>query len=309
MYVNLAACDGETLEGGGMKKGWIRPGSARPSRRRGGAMSMTAPWVGTFGMGRAPSYIRNRMRPSLYGLRNLPALGEYEDENLGKFKLKKITKSVTKAVTKAVKQTAKVAVKPAALVVGSSLQAVGLRKLAASTGKSLGLTEAERRLTKYGGVAIQAAAITAGAVVAAPYAGAIVSKAGIMAAAKGKALMALAPKAMALFQKVKGSQAGGESDTAAYAGETGADAAQAYGLTTSAAQAPTADLPLPFQQPSYGDGSSGGAAGGSGSPEPSAENPLQASAAGLFGDPKMLLIAAGGSFLIYALSKKGGKRR
>src|SRR4029077_3691273 len=54
---------------------------------------------------------------------------------LGKFKLK----NVVKPGTKAAKQTAKIAVKPAALVAASSLQAAGLRKAAGKLGKATGL--------------------------------------------------------------------------------------------------------------------------------------------------------------------------
>jgi hypothetical protein len=105
---------------------------------------------------------------------------------LGGFKLKKAFKSVAKAVSKPVKQVAKIAVKPAALVAGSSLHALGLRKAADKLGKNLGLSERERKITKTGGTVIQAGAVVTAGIVAAPAIGAGLTTAGKAALTAGK---------------------------------------------------------------------------------------------------------------------------
>lgn len=233
-------------------------------------------------------------------------LGEYE-VGLGKFKMKKIVKSVTKAT----KQVAKVAVKPMALVAGSSLQAVGLRKAAGKLGKNLGLSEAERKLTKYGGTAIQAAALTAGAIVAAPYVGTALATAGKGAMIAGKfaatklmAAKTLLPKGIALAKNLIGKKQA--------ASEGGEEAAPAYAEPSSAYEAPaytpsyggeTAPASSGGYTPSYGGGSSGGSSESSGGmvlpeQEAGAEQAPAASGGPSSGGITKLLIPAAAALLL-----------
>lgn len=98
------------------------------------------------------------LRPS-YQTSVAAVLGGWDDENLGKFKLKKAFKKVVKTV-------GKIAAAPAA----ASLQAVGLKKISGKVGKAVGYTKGEMNAIKSAGKGLQAAAVAAGAVYAAPYA-------------------------------------------------------------------------------------------------------------------------------------------
>lgn len=330
MYINLGDCELPTLDAAFSLRSSRKISRSTASRSSGavavpGGYNRASEWSQKVRdmrpvVRRAPGtrpYSAGMMRttaPTLYGMRNLPALGDYEygDENLGKFKLKNVVKSVTKAAT----QVAKVAVKPAALVAGSSLQAVGLRSAANKMGKAVGLTEAERKLTKYGGTAIQAAAITAGAIAAAPYAGAALTAAGkgVMIGGKFVATKALAAKGLVskALPLVKNLLGGNKSATgeqiveAANAPDTSAadavqNAIQTYG-SLPGASAPAAETSAPPPVYSAGVSPSGDSAG--------APNPL--TEASMFGGlpvtPKLLLIGGAVSVGFYLMTRKRGRR-
>ena len=224
-------------------------------------------------------------------------LSGYEPE-LGKFKMKKITKSVAKVAKKA----AKVAVKPVAVVSTSALQAAGLRNLAAKQGKALGLTQAEMKLTKYGGTAMQAAALTAAAVAAAPYAataaasvgkGALV--AGKFAASKGALVKTLLPKAL---QTAKGASSGGDGESTEEASSSSASEVSPSAAPERFDSAYASSLPGNSGALPSGESSSGGSGGRYSLPEQEAAGPAETSEEPKSGISKWLLPAAGAALLI-----------
>ena len=285
MYINLGSCD-ESLSVGG--KGPHRFPSGVTYAKKPFATNHKLPSTKLF---------HSRRAPSLYGIRTLSGLGEYavEDENLGKFKLKKIVKSVTKAATKVVK----VAATPIAVAASSSLNAVGLRKAA--------------------GWAIDAGAVAVGAVVAAPAIGTAASSigtatGGILSKVGGAGLLS---KLTGLIKKPSaGGEDSGGGDSGSATGPGFMDTAKSVmsdlGLTPSTAQAPTAGLAMPFQGAANGGASAGG--DGASAPAGTTEagvNPLMGDLSGFLSNPKMLLVAAGGTFLLYMVNRKksGGRSR
>lgn len=264
--------------------------------------------------------------PSLYGVRNLSALGEgsndqydYFDGNLGKFKLKNVVKSVTKAAT----QVAKVAVKPAAIVAASSLQAVGLRNIAGKTGKALGLTAAEQKIAKAGGTVIDAAAITVGAVYAAPFVGAAATAAGHAAAAGGAGALGLVKKygatAMSLFKRAPSSpntpgDAGGPANNPLTSDQMLKGLRELRSLNAeNGNESPTPTGPSDASP--YGGGASAAAApvptGGPDEAQVGPDGkPVEASTGlmeNLANNPKALVLGAAASILFFMVNRKKGK--
>lgn len=105
---------------------------------------------------------------------------------------KSFLKKAASSVKKAVGTVAKVAVAPIAQSVATSLDAVGMRnaanKVIDKTAISKKIGTAQKKAANYGGWAIDAAALTIGGVVAAPYIGAAASTVG-GATLKGAALL------------------------------------------------------------------------------------------------------------------------
>lgn len=256
-----------------------------------------------------------RKPKSLYGMRSFPALGEYDDFDggLGKFKFKNVVKSVTKAAT----QTAKVAVKPAALVAGSTLQAVGLRSAADKLGKNLGLTAAERKIAKVGGTAIDVGAVVVGGIAVAPYAAAAATAAGHGLVAAGSGLFGAAkgllPKAAGLLSsliKKQTTPAGSSSETAAAPGEAPAVPGWLGGLIPSTPPADNA-VTAPAGSPP-----AGGASASAPESESSAAAPADGTApveagimGGFLGNPKLMILGAAVSlFFIAKKHKRSGRK-
>jgi hypothetical protein len=309
MYINLGSCD-ESLSVGG--KGPHRFPSGVTYAKKPFATNHKLPSTKLF---------HSRRAPSLYGIRTLSGLGEYavEDENLGKFKLKKIVKSVTKAATKVVK----VAATPIAVAASSSLNAVGLRKAAGQVNKAVatgkGSLAALNKVSKAAGWAIDAGAVAVGAVVAAPAIGTAASSigtatGGILSKVGGAGLLS---KLTGLIKKPSaGGEDSGGGDSGSATGPGFMDTAKSVmsdlGLTPSTAQAPTAGLAMPFQGAANGGASAGG--DGASAPAGTTEagvNPLMGDLSGFLSNPKMLLVAAGGTFLLYMVNRKksGGRSR
>lgn len=303
MYINLGSCD-ESLSVGG--KGPHRFPSGVTYAKKPFATNHKLPSTKLF---------QSRRAPSLYGIRTLSGLGEYavEDENLGKLKLKKIVKSVTKAAG----QSLKVVATPIAYTASSSLNAVGLRNAAGKVNKAVAVSKGELKTlnaaSKAAGWAIDAAGVVVGGAIAAPYIATAASSigtatGGILSKVGGTGLLS---KLTGLIKKPSaggGDSGGGDSGSATGPGflDTAKSVMADLGLTPSAAQDPTAGLPMPFQ---------GAANGGATAPAGTTEadvNPLMGDLSGFLSNPKMLLVAAGGTFLLYMVNRKkksGGRSR
>lgn len=319
MYINLGSCD-DTLSARRLPSGVTFP-------RKPHATVHKKPSTKLFQSHRAPS---------LYGIRTLSGLGEYEDDNLGKFKLKKVVKSVAKVATKATK----VALTPIAYTASSSLNAVGLRNAAGKVNKAVAISKGELKTlnaaSKAAGWAIDAAGVVVGGAVAAPYVASAASSvgsgaSGLFSSVGGGGLLSkiggsgLLSKLTGLIKKPSsggGGSSGSDSGSATGAGfmDTAKSVMSDLGLTPSTAQEPTAGLPMPFQGAANGGASApaagGDAAGGDGAAAPAGTteagvNPLMGDLSGFLSNPKMLLVAAGGTFLLYMVNRKksGGRSR
>jgi len=316
MYINLGSCD-ESLSVGG--KGPHRFPSGVTYAKKPFATNHKLPSTKLF---------QSRRAPSLYGIRTLSGLGEYdfEDENLGKLKLKKIVKSVTKAAG----QSLKVVATPIAYTASSSLNAVGLRNAAGKVNKAVAVSKGELKTlnaaSKAAGWAIDAAGVVVGGAIAAPYVASAASTVGgvvahgatvaggLLSKVGGTSLLS---KLTGLIKKPSaggGDSGGGDSGSATGPGfmDTAKSVMSDLGLTPSTAQGPTAGLAMPFQGAANGGASAGG--DGASAPAGTTEagvNPLMGDLSGFLSNPKMLLVAAGGTFLLYMVNRKksGGRSR
>ena len=210
-----------------------------------------------------------------------PGVADFDPDGLGKFSLKKTVKSITKAAVK----VTKVVSTPIAYSVSAGLDAVGLRNMAGKVNKAVAVNKKEltalNKAAKIGGWGLDAAAVVAGSIVAAPAiaaaGSAVAGAAGSAASAVGGFLtssggylaagMKLLPKALPALEGMFGKKSStpapdgssGQADTAA---EIANDAGQA---ATALANTPAGIQP---NAGSIGADAGGGGGGGGGSAAP-----------------------------------------